>query len=1437
MTQKKEPTTTKKGQRATLPLAPQAPSPHGNLDEELRTIFSVVKELTGHDFSSYKTSTAIRRIERRMMVNDVTELSRYLELLRDNPQEAVALVQDILIGVTSFFRDPDAFDAVATKILPRLFARRSPDDPVRIWHAGCASGEEVYSMAMLIREYLDRNALRAKVQIFATDIDEVAVAQARAGLYDEAACAALGEERLATFFVRNGAQWQVVKSLREMVVFAQHSLIKDPPFSRLDLLVCRNFLIYVKPELQRRLMALFHQVLKPGGFLFLGSAESAAQSELFVTLDKKWKLFARREGVPRGALQFPLAMPIRLPTRYHPALQPEPEQPAPVLLAQKAMLEAYAPPGVLVNEKYEALHIFPGTGTYLRIPEGEPTRDLLKMAREELRPPLRAAMYKSLADHKEVVFKGIRLGLPPDEGCVNVVVRPLSAPPASEKLLLVIFEQCPHTAAPPLPAGDAAPQGLDEDSRSRLIRQLEEQLRVTHEQLKATTEQLESSNEGFLATSEELMSINEEFQSANEELQSTNEELETSKEELQALNEELVTVNAELQGKVEELNLATTNMENLLASSGVATVFLDQQLDLKGFTPAAAAIFGLIQRDIGRSFRHFAHILDWPTFSADARSVLAGAPLAEREVSAAEGEERCYLKRIFPYRTQDGRIDGVVVTLIDITERKRMENELRESEKKFSIMFSKASLPAALSRYPEFIFIDANDAWVELFGFSREELAGKSSAELGIVRNLKVRNEAFSEIRRRNQVLNLEQKVYSKSGEEITVLTNVTLISIGGERFALTTLQNISERKRAEAELVASKMKLEAALASMSDAIFISDHEGRFVNFNDAFVSFHRFKSREECGKTHGDYARILEILLPGGELAPLDQWAVPRALQGETASNVEYTLRRKDTGESWVGSYSFAPIRDDKGAITGAVVAARDVTESKRAEQSMRESEARFRSLVESAQIAIFINRNNRIEYANPAALRLFGVAESEELIGRSPYLFVHPEFHDNMAERIRRLLAGERVPIAETRIVQAGGGERFVEVTAVSLVDHGEQAILVMMQDLTERKQLEEQLRQAQKMEAVGQLAGGVAHDFNNILTVIGGLSNLMQMDGRLAPDQVEKIEQIILAADRAAQLTRGLLAFSRRQVMLPKHADLNQIVQHIQKFLARTIGEDIQFKAVFKAAALPVTVDPGQIEQVLVNLVTNARDAMPRGGELTLETEAQRFDGEFVHSHGFGTPGRYAVITLSDTGCGMDEETRSRIFEPFFTTKEVGKGTGLGMAIVYGIVRQHNGFINVYSEPGCGSTFRIYLPLTQERERSLQEKGDVEAPRQGSETILLAEDEASVRSMVEALLRQFGYQVIVAVDGIDCVEKFRANRGGIDLILMDLIMPRKNGYDAFQEIREMEPEMKVIFTSGYTADFIKSRGVYEEDIDLLMKPVQPLDLVQKVREVLDR
>ncbi|WP_224982545.1 response regulator [Geomonas agri] len=472
---------------------------------------------------------------------------------------------------------------------------------------------------------------------------------------------------------------------------------------------------------------------------------------------------------------------------------------------------------------------------------------------------------------------------------------------------------------------------------------------------------------------------------------------------------------------------------------------------------------------------------------------------------------------------------------------------------------------------------------------------------------------------------------------------------------------------------------------------------------------------------------------------------------------------------------------------------------------------------------------------YYSPRWKELLGFAD-DELENRPETFFsrVHPDDLPEVQEALCAHFLGQTPFDLELRLRTRG--EEYLRVCCRGQAEWDGAGEPVRMSgaitDMTERQLMEEQLRQAQKMEAVGQLAGGVAHDFNNVLTVIAGYANILKMDLIPESDQHGLAEQIVAAAERAAQLTRGLLAFSRKQAMSPQRCDLGDIVCHVEQFLGRVIGEDIQLKTEILPEPLPVQVDLAQIEQVLINLAANARDAMPGGGVFTIATGMREGGGHGVG----GTAGPHAVIIVADNGEGMDEETSRRIFEPFFTTKEVGKGTGLGMAIVYGIVQQHKGNITVSSNPGQGTVFTIELPLVEAGAALQPVAAQTTSPQTGSETILVAEDDPNVRSLVDMVLSRHGYQVILAEDGEEVVHRFRAEQDGIELVLMDIIMPRKNGIEAYAEIKKIQPEAKVLFTSGYTADFIQSRGM-KEGVELIMKPVQPMELLRKVREVLER
>lgn len=515
-------------------------------------------------------------------------------------------------------------------------------------------------------------------------------------------------------------------------------------------------------------------------------------------------------------------------------------------------------------------------------------------------------------------------------------------------------------------------------------------------------------------------------------------------------------------------------------------------------------------------------------------------------------------------------------------------------------------------------------------------------------------------------------------------------------------------------------------------------------------------------------------------------------------------------------------------------LLAIADITEHKRLEDLLAESEERYRRLFETASdgIVLLEKREGKIVNANPAAEILLGCSK-EECIGKSIQdLGVSLDMSD-FPMIIQTLEKSGMLNYTDIRVKTKSGPDIY---TDIYMVDRAKLA-QCNIREITERKKLEAQLREAQKMEAVGLLAGGIAHDFNNILSAIVGYGSLLQTKMNSDDPLRENVDQILVSADRAAEVTHSLLAFSRKQVINLKPFNINAMLERFKKLLSRLIGEDIELRTNFTDTDVFIMADAGQIEQVLLNLATNARDAMPHGGHLTLDTQLVELDDTFIRVHGYGEPRMFAVISVSDTGVGMDKETIDKIFEPFFTTKEAGKGTGLGLALAYGIIKQHNGYITVYSEPEKGTTFRIYLPAVKSSEEVIVKTVIEPPPSHGNETILVAEDDSALRNLFSTVLQEYGYKVILAKDGEDAIKKFADNKDKIQLIMLDMIMPKKSGKEVYDRIRKMRPDMKTLFSSGYTADRIDKDGMRKEGFDFIMKPVSPKDLLKKIREVLDK
>ncbi len=657
---------------AYLKHAPNAAPQEGHVESAMRggveKILILMRSRTGHDFSCYKQNTLHRRIERRMGIHQIDKISAYVRFLNENPEELDLLFKELLIGVTGFFRDPEVWQLLREKTLPELLAHH-PTRLLRAWVTGCSTGEEAYTLAIVFKEVVEqlKPGKSYKLQIFATDLDRDAIDKARQGVFSEKIAGELTPEQLHRFFTKEEGGYRVRAEIREMVIFSPHSVIKDPPFTKLDILCCRNLLIYLAPEIQKKLFPLFHYSLNPGGVLILGNAETIGHfTGLFATVSGKSRVYQRLVSAVRPD-------PIDFPSSFAPGMSPDSEQqddrkPIPNLQTQadQLILRRYAPPSVLVNELGNIIHISGKTGKYLEPAAGKANLNIFAMAREGLRHELASAFQKALHQTGPVTLRGLKIGTNGGTQHADLIVERLESSEPLAGLVMIVF--C--DIEPPAEAKSSGKGGTKNANNPRL-EELEIELRQTREELRNTREQMQT-------TQEELRSSNEEMQSTNEEMQSTNEELTTSKEEMQSLNEELQTVNAELQGRLDELSLINNDMRNLLNSTEVATVFLDKALKIRRFTTQAAKITSLIPGDVGRPISDIACDLLYPELSDDAREVLRKLGFMEKPILTSEGT--WFSARIMPYRTEDDRIDGVVISYWDITDAKELETKLHEMQ-------------------------------------------------------------------------------------------------------------------------------------------------------------------------------------------------------------------------------------------------------------------------------------------------------------------------------------------------------------------------------------------------------------------------------------------------------------------------------------------------------------------------------------------------------------------------------------------------------------------------------------------------------------------------------------------------------------------------------------------------------------------------------------
>jgi two-component system CheB/CheR fusion protein len=1021
-------------------------------------ILTVMHETTGIDFSLYREKSVQRRIMRRLALQDIPSIEEYAKHLRSNAGERSLLQRDLLISVTRFFRDPPSFAALSKLVFPAIVQNRPAGTVIRIWVPGCATGEEAYSIAISLQEYLKETGVTFPVQIFASDVSEAAIEAARSGKYLENIAADVNPERLDRYFTKSAGGYQVSKALRELCVFSRHNLINDPPFARLDLISCRNVLIYLG-AVQKDIIPHFHYALKQNGFLMLGQSETATFDDMFLMLDNDHKIYAKWEVVRRPQRFIRGGVPRRAGDSGKGTAH------APITelwdgadmgkAVDRILLSKYSPAAVLVNEAMEVLEVRGNAAPFFRLPAGKVSFLLLKLIPDT---GLFLEIEKLVHEVTESGEAARRARVPYESAghnCeVNIEVTPLYG--RQRRALLVLFETV-QTAEEHAGESREKPMEGEEaiDSRDRQVASLKQAVADGRQRLQSLVEKHQLSDE-------ESQSVTEEALSTNEELQSLNEELETAKEELQSTNEELISCNKELELK-----------------------------------------------------------------------------------NTAFGESRDLAMSI---------VQSVQVPLMVL------DNELRIKT--------------------------ANESFYKTF------LIRPGTAE--------------------GQLLS----------------------SLGGGSWDIPGLQGLLNRILPAGE------------------------------------PFHKFEVERDFPPVG-----IKELIIHGRRLDHLDL----------------------------------------------ILVAIDDVTAGKEAEKALHKSQ---------------------------------------------------------------------------------------------------------------------EALRQSQKMEAIGRLAGGIAHDFNNLLTAIIGYSQLVADTLGSGHQAMEYVREIESAGQRAAALTDQLLAFSRRKLLQFKIFDVNTVVVDFERMLRRLVGEQIKVVVRPAAGLWRVRADPGEIGRVLMNLCLNARDAMPAGGTLTINTANVTLVEAEAHVHNLGA-GQYVELAIRDTGIGMDPETQTHVFEPFFTTKETGKGTGLGLATVLGIVEQSGGAIWCHSEIAQGTRFKILLPgiaASADRDRDERPTGSLaEAPKGAAEVVLLVEDEDLVRKLASRILEDRGYVVLEARDGHEGLDVCESHPGKIDLLLSDVVMPELGGRDLAERILAMRPDIKVLFMSGHTQDVILKEGV-KAGTPFLQKPFAPTELAHKVREVLD-
>lgn len=1099
----------------------------GEPPDEFSQVLALLRARTKLDFRSYRRKMLARRVERRMSLRQFDCVADYLSFLRDQADEVRQLSRDLLISVTSFFRDPDAWRTLETEVIAPLVRAKDSDAPVRVWSVGCATGEEPYSLGMLLLEQLAAAQKNCPVQIFATDVDEDALEIARQAIYPETISADVSAERLSRFFTRVAdASYQVSRQLRATVTFARQNVLTDAPFSKLDLVVCRNLLIYLQPDAQQKIIAILHFALTEGGTLFLGSSETIGRSiDLFEPTSAKRRIY-RRIGPSRAGLLNFSKMDREPRLGMSPPHSRSHAPPKLAELAQSALLRRYGLACVVINRNYEVLHFAGPTEDYLVQPVGPPTHDLLALARPGLESKLRLAIQRTVRQDTAETLKNVIMPHTGGARRVNIDIEPLNQSKHTEGLLLVSFQEQPN------PLGEAAheltsrPDGAEPD----LIRQLEQELDVTREDLQSTIEELESSNEELKASNEEIMSM-------NEELQSTNEELESSKEELQSLNEELTTVNNELHEKVQDLETASNDMANLFNSTEIATVFLDPSLRIKRFTPATTRLFNLIATDVGRPIGDIAKTFTDDRLLRDAQQLMEDLTTREQEVHTEAG--RWYARRLMPYRTLDNRIDGVVITFVDITDRKQAADAVVQR----LAAIVESAVDAIFSTDLDGTTRTWNRGAERLYGYTSDEAVGRSVKMLVPTDRIEQWNRIMDQLARGASLEPIETEGLRKDGQRVALAITASPLRDGvGEVVSASVIaRDMSERKRNEeslrqvtAELRAKVEELATLLDILPGGVLMADPRCQSITGNRAFYEMIGLPMGANLSLTtdHPDLPVGTRVCRDGRDLPPEEYPMRVTGSTGRPIRDFEHDLVFPD-GRVITFLASTAALVDEHGAVRQVVGAYTDISsERKRAGAALRDREARLAAILDTAADAIVtIDAEGTVQSVNAATEHMFGYS-SAEMVGRNVSLLMPSSFHemhDGYLAEYRR--TKEKHLIGAGREVEARrkDGTLFPVELAVSEIESLD-LFTGIVRDITGRKQLEREVLEVESLQQqrIGEdLHDSVAQELTALNLLAGDLTEALRTDPSSVSALVARLTEGLRRSQQAIRdVIRGLL-----------------------------------------------------------------------------------------------------------------------------------------------------------------------------------------------------------------------------------------------------------------------------------------------------------------------